>query len=298
MKMQTRRIESEVLTQNLPIPVQIDRVAKIRGWFRPPDNSIYFPVLQDYLSGAIDLQETLHKITAPLDKARQRDKMYDAWGDLWYSIIHSARRIPCSDENAFGKMISLMKALSAEPGYEQFPQLGMYSREACNDCPGAAAGWTAPESSAWASYNCLLARLDQEGLFQSSSSFGLWALRDALEQNWKDSSEDEPNPGSRIQKYEATVPAAAAWVMYAGKNLWEQKEGVDPKLKKKEVKLEDLANLQDGEKLWPGATQFSKERWAFWKARFGEIAGMDEIGEETRKVAKEAASAMEKLQNN
>jgi hypothetical protein len=294
-KKQTHQIESEVLPQNLPLPIQIDKVAKIRGWFRPPDNSIYFPILQAYLDGEDGLQETLQKITAPLDNARKRDRKYDQWGDLWYSVIHSARRIPCSEDQNIEKVVSLMKKLSGEPGYGRFPQLGMYAREVWNDAPGTGAGWTAPESSAWASYNHFLARLDQEGLFESLSSFGLWTLGDALERKWTDSSEDETNPGTRAQKYNATVPAAAAWVKVAGKKLYEQKEDEDPKLKKKDAKLEDL---KDGEKLWPGAARFSRERWTFWKNRFGEIAGMEAVEEETRKVARGAAEAMEKVENS
>jgi len=295
MKKQTHQIESEVLTQNLPLPVQIDKVAKIRGWFRPPDNSVYFPIIQAYLDGEIDLPATLQKMTAPLDNARQCDKHYDAWGDLWYSVIHSSKRIPCHEEQNVDILISLVEALSKEPGYEQLPQLGMYSREAYNDSPGAGAGWTAPESSAWASYNHFLAQLDQKGLFESLSSYGLWALRGALERNWTDSSEDEPNPGTKIQKYDATVPAAVVWIKVAGKKMYEQKEDADPKLKKKDVKLEDL---KDGDKLWPGAAKFSRERWMFWKERFGEIGGMAAIGGEAREMANEAVEAMQKVENS
>ena len=294
-KQQTQRIEDDILTQSLPLPVQIDEVAKIRGWFRPPNDSLYYPLIQSYLDGKTSLQDTLQELTAPLDKARQRDKMYDAWGDVWYSFIHSAKRIPVHDEQNFDKLLSLLKALSEDPQYKQFPKLGMYSREAYNDSPGVGAGWTPPENSAWASYNSFLARLDQEGLFESASSFGLWALRDALERNWADSSEDDVNPGTKTQKYDATTPAAAAWVTTTGKKLYGQEEDVDPKLKKKDVALRDL---DEGGKMWPGAARFSKERWTFWKARFGEIAGMEEIGEATRKVAREAAEAMEKVESN
>jgi hypothetical protein len=293
---QNSKIEAEVLTQNLPLPSQIDKVAKIRGWFRPSDNSIYYPLVQAYLDGKTGLQDTLRKVTAPLDEAKQRDKMYDRWGDLWYSIIHSAKRISYRDEQTFNKLVSFMAALSKESGFEDFPNLGMYSREAWNDAPGAGAGWTAPEISAWTSYNYLLARLDVDGLFNSLSSYGLWALRGALEQNFVEDDDGEAsNPATRVVKLNANVPTAVVWVLVAGKKMYAQEEDADPKSKKKGVRLEELGQ---GQYMWPYSAKFSKERWTFWRARFDDIVNVEKIADETRRVAKEAIDAMDKIEKN
>jgi hypothetical protein len=293
---QNSKIEAEVLSQNLPLPVQVDKIAKIRGWFRPPEDSIYYPLIQAYLDGTTDLQDTLNKVTAPLDEARQRDKMYDRWGDLWYSVIHSAKRISFREETQFDKLISFMAAMSKESGFEGFPNLGMYSREAWNDAPGAGAGWTVPEINAWTSYNYLLARLDVDGLFNSLSSYGLWALRGALEQNFVDDDEEEAsNPATRMKKLDANVPTAGVWILVAGKKMYGQEEDDDPKSKKIEVSFEELEERQY---MWPYSAKFSKERWGFWRARFGDIADMEEVADETRRVAKETIDAMGKIEKH
>ncbi|KAF2689368.1 hypothetical protein K458DRAFT_439719 [Lentithecium fluviatile CBS 122367] len=301
---QTHKIEQEVISQNLPLNVQIDKVAKIRGWFRPRDDSKWFPIIRAYLNGETDLDETLRKVTAPIDEAINADTLNDGfpWDDLWYSVIHSAKRISYRDEAAFGNLIALMKAFkerdvpakeNGEPAYEGLPEFGLYSREAFNDSPGGGAGYTAPEVSAWASCNYFLARLTQDGLFDSSL-FAFWTLSEALEQNITDSGEEDDMAATMVQKIDAFVPAAAVWVIGAGKALYEQKEDNHPKHGKKATMLEDL---KDHESMWPRSARFSRERWAFWKQRFGEIAAMETIGEETRKVANEAVRAMEKIED-
>jgi hypothetical protein len=302
---QTHRIEQEVLGHNLPPPIQIDKVAKIRGWFRPPDNSIWYPHIQAYLGGKADLDETLHKITTPIDEAIATNKLNKDidWSDLWYSVIHSAKRLSFRDEDSFEKLVSLMKSFkernvpaqqSGEPAYQGFPDLSMFSREAFNDSPGAGAGYTAPERSAWTSYNYFLARLTQEMLFDSSL-FAIWTLNEALERNYSDNDENRHKPATRVEKFDAFVPAAAAWILGAGKALYEKDEDVDPKHARKETKLEDL---KEGERLWPASARFSKERWAFWKSRFDQFSGMEEVEEETRKVASEAVETMETIERS
>jgi hypothetical protein len=293
---QTHQISQEVLNQDLPLAIQIDKIAEIRKWFRPRDDSIWYPQIQAYLNGKTDLDETLRKIKEPIDEAISSNKLNDdfPWSDLWYSIFHSAKRLSFRDEASFEKLTSLMKAFqnNGQRAYEGFPELGMSSREAFNDSPGAGAGYSAPERSAWTSYNYLLARLTQEELLDNSL-FAVWALAQALEVNISDSKQGEPMPGTKAQKVDALVPAAAVWVIGAGKALYGKEEDKDPKHGKKECKVEDL---KDGERLWPASARFSKERWAFWKSRFGEFSGVEEAEEETRKVAGEAVEAMKKAE--
>ena len=77
---------------------QIDRIAQIRGWFRPKDDSAHYRIIQDYLSENIDSNEVATKLFGPIDEKITASKLDDVdFLDLWYSIIHSAKRITFRD---------------------------------------------------------------------------------------------------------------------------------------------------------------------------------------------------------
>lgn len=299
----TRKIEMEVLAQDLPLPVQIDKVAAIRGWFRPRETSAWYAAIQSYLGGKISLDETLHKVAEPIDQAIESDHYNQdfPWTDLWYSVIHSAKRIPHQDTESFDRLVQFLPAFkhrrvavlrtTGEPAYRGLVDWGLCAREAFNDQPDPAVGCTRPEISAWTSFNYFLARLTQESL-EDMSLFGLWALRDGLETMHADGGDDGRCPVTSAQKLDAFVPASAMWVMGAGKALHDKEEDDDPKHRKKHANFDDL---KAGETMWPNSARFSGARWAFWKTRFENIAGMGEVDEQVRTLAREAARAMEAL---
>lgn len=295
---QDRKIE-ELLPTIQDEPTQIDEIAKVRGWFRPQQDSTFYPIIQHFLSGQKEISETINKITAPIDEVITAGKSADVnWLDLWYSFIHSAKRISFRDSDSHAKLIDLYKAFrahadSSEAKSKYATTLNyIAAREAYNDAPGVGAGWFEAEAHAWANLNYFYARLTADGL-DNMWTYVIYSMREALEEAKED---DDPKefvrrgPVTAAQKYDASVPAAAVWVFALGKKLYENVEDLTPKDKK-------YGNPAKPGELWEGGKpEFSKARWAFWKKRFGEIANVEGVKQETRAVAKEAVGAMEKAE--
>ena len=71
-----------------------------------------------------------------------------------------------------------------------------------------------------------------------------------------------------MDKYNASVLSAAVWIFAVGRQVYEREEDLTP------------ASPGKGKSLWNDSAEFSKKRWTFWKSRFGEVAGMEELTEE------------------
>ncbi|KAJ6137196.1 hypothetical protein N7471_003682 [Penicillium samsonianum] len=108
------------------------------------------------------------------------------------------------------------------------------------------------------------------------SWFALITLREALE---------KPADQSSARNLEALIPAAATWISILGADIYQWNEGFDGALGK-------------GGPLWKGQHGFCKERWLFWKERFGELAVTEvEIGDEVRTAARDAKRSMEEIES-
>lgn len=114
-------------------------------------------------------------------------------------------------------------------------------------------------------------------------TFGLWALRSALETPL-------PEVNSELDPPDAFIPAAAAWVTIAGAKLYQLDEefeygGVhgDPGV---------------GGPLWNDGHGFCKERWRFWRRRFGELYSSSDLSDDLRSIAKQAADRMQGIEND
>ena len=113
------------------------------------------------------------------------------------------------------------------------------------------------------------------------SWFALVVLREAL----------EVSPSRRIAgtSLDADVLSAAEWVKILGVEIYQWEEQFEDR----------LGRERD---LWKGPPVygFSKERWAFWRQRFGEVARMEEgrLGEGARTAAKEAERIMMEIEND
>ena len=106
-------------------------------------------------------------------------------------------------------------------------------------------------------------------------NFGLWSLRDALEEEYED--------GSALDGY---IPAAAQWIFYAGSLLYACED---------EIVSDPIGgDPYRGGDLWTGKHGFCKERWQFWKVRFEWAAGSD-LQLETKRIAREAVDVMNKI---
>jgi hypothetical protein len=282
----TKEIE-KMLSNTDDEPTQIDRIAEIRGWFSPPKDGIFYPAVLEYMSNTTDLEATVAKITKPIDEALVQGSDEDQLDNVWYPVIQVARRTTYNDADGHSKLMDLVKALKAHPEpssaqegstYERLSGLSLAAREAYNDMPRHEIGSVSQEIHAWTNFNYFLARLTDDGVF-TAYMYVIWSMRQALEMT------PEPLPWW----YDAHVPAAAVWALALGKKLQQREEDLTPT-------NPNQGDPARGGDLWSGGPVFSKERWAFWKKRFGEVVGQEGIGEETKSIAKQAVEAMQKAE--
>lgn len=131
--------------------------------------------------------------------------------------------------------------------------------------------------------------------------YAIWALRSALEDepwNWSPPHFTEEFDDDIIARllYKRTIYTldgftipAAQWIIHAGHLIFNCEEEYD------ESGSSDPAKGGD---LWNGKHGFCRERWGFWKERFGWIQTRDELEDDTRAVAKIAVDAMEKVEKD
>lgn len=85
-----------------------------------------------------------------------------------------------------------------------------------------------------------------------------------------------------IRTLDGWVPAAAQWIIYCGKEIYDKEEswGGEWRIKTK----------------WIGKEGWSKERWAFWKQRFQWVGTVTALNRSTRKLAKEMVGRMNMIE--
>lgn len=118
--------------------------------------------------------------------------------------------------------------------------------------------------------------------------YGLWTLRDALESEFPDglSAYD-------IQFLDVVVPAAAQWMLHAGKAIFNSGDEVQEDEIQPSHGLDSLAIV----KLWKGKPGFCKERWTLWKKRFEWAHSVGELNGVSRGLAWQAKKAMEEIES-
>ena len=307
---------------NLPtFPEQVDAFAELRGYFRPePDSNSYASVTQ-YMAGSLSLSEAVNRIAEPIElawttgdhdpkffksesgKEPQFSSTEGYLWDLWYSVLHTAKRTPWTDNAAHEKLLNLVKALKERPDPERDSMLqgqdwaydwvlgsdalwsnllllGPSSRESQNDSPGCGAGFQVPEQQAFANVNSFWARMTRDEV-RGFWIYAIWALRGALEEKY---------PEVEKWRWDAWVPTAAMWVLILREKLWDKEEDLTPK-------NEWEGNPAKPGSLWKeGKSEFSKKRWGFWKQRFGEVACDEGLAAETRRIAGMTAMVMEDVE--
>jgi hypothetical protein len=219
--------------------------------------------------------------------------------DLWYSIIHSARRKSFHEAEDDGKRNAHFHAKVADlvaafrehkiKHHEEYDyiysslfDLGMACREVNNDEPDSNA--TGVEIDAWANVNFFWARLTEKGLLDLSL-YAIWRMRTALEEEQQDDAE-----GTAAQKYDVYIPAAASWIFGLGRALYTKEKDLTPTDRKQ-------GNPAKGGELWKGKAVFSKERWALWKERLGVISKLDSVSDKTKNISRDALEAMERAES-
>lgn len=118
--------------------------------------------------------------------------------------------------------------------------------------------------------------------------YGLWTLRDALE------SESSHVPSSYdIQILDVVVPAAAQWVLHAGKIIFRSNDEVQ----EDEIQPSHGLNTPATVNLWKGKPGFCKGRWTLWKTRFEWVHSVEELNIVSRGLARQAKKAMEEIES-
>lgn len=280
--------------------MKIDQIAKVRGWFRPEEDSAYYPIVQQYLQGNLDLDTATSKLFKPIDQKIIDQKLDDVnFVDLWYSIIHSAKKVSFHQVETDGKcnahshakVVDLVAAFREHKIkdheehnyiYSDLYDLGMACREANNDQPDPNA--TEVEIEAWANVNFFWARVTEKGLLDLSL-YAIWRMRTALEEDIQDDVE-----GTVAQKYDVYVPAAASWIFGLGRALYTKEEDLTPPDRKQ-------GNPAKGGDLWKGKAEFSKDRWSLWKERLGVISKLDSVSDKTKNISRDALEAMERAES-
>jgi hypothetical protein len=259
---------------------KIDAVAKIRGWFAADTKLIdqymagsitvgeliemlAVPIERTYSSADYGTQYYKQEISARQQrKFHDPEKALELWGpeedfpkpvdtnipstelrlwDLYYGILHAAKRIPWNDHEQQEKLLEIIRGLKTRPepprpvpmtiplqrawiwesGYlwSNLNMLGAAVSEIVNDSPGCASAWTSLEQRAWVNVSSFLARVTRDGLFDLRN-VGVSALRDATEANM----EEHPNLhhiAPAHVKLEHHVTEASVWLILAGDRLLE-----------------------------------------------------------------------------
>ncbi len=121
--------------------------------------------------------------------------------------------------------------------------------------------------------NKLAALLTRSGatLFSSFDLFAIWTMRSALE-----------TPA--YKDLDAFIPAAAAWITVLGSEMysWDREFPYGDK----------HGDPGKGGELWEGQYGPCRERWQFWRRRFGDLSMSDRLTNDLRGIAKDAEAQM------
>jgi hypothetical protein len=226
--------------------------------------------------------------------------------NIWYSILHAAKRIVWYDESQQEKLVALVQLLKSRPDppppspmtiplkrdwiwgsgtvWSELLLLGPSVREAWNDSCGYGAGWTKPEQHAWINANAFVARLTVSGT-ASLGQYGIWALSE-LESSGQVRGLHKEAPASVILGVNLTV--ASVWVEIAGLWMYEHrnKDGSNTDAASAEVDFSSVSGKQP---------QFrddaaSVARWSFWRRRFEQESKNWALASEARERSARAAA--------
>ena len=148
--------------------------------------------------------------------------------------------------------------------------------------------------SQWLNINAFAARITAGSCAAEFSLFGLWSLREALEEEplqddaW--SRWAEADPDKILSKLDGSVPTAAQWIFHAGRALFTCEDQIEPS--------PNRGNPMKGGALWGGKSGFCRERWDLWKKRFEWVQGVTTLEASTKEAAKKAVEAMEQIEKD
>ncbi|KAI4724751.1 hypothetical protein E4T49_07488 [Aureobasidium sp. EXF-10728] len=230
-------------------------------------------ILSSHLANPEKTDATLEQLTACAESSLSNDKLESHLRELWTSILHLSSQQPHSSKQQ-DSLVKLLQALITDAPslkdtngkevevdgskvWQGLPLLGQQAREC----------WNFPDDKevdkkimdAWVNVNAFVARLTAAAINEHGgerpgfnaldySLYGIWSLRSALEE------ELENLPGKTT--VDASVGAAAVWILYAGrtlKGLSDSDKTYSGKVARPGFKCKDQG--------WRG---YNKERWQHW----------------------------------
>jgi hypothetical protein len=230
---------------------------------------------------------------------------------LWLGLDHASKKTPWTgdDSGRMLKLVQLVQALkrrsnpplpeAATPAlrnnwvwrsgklWSDLTLLGPSMRESWNDAPGGTMGFTEVEVKAWERENAFVAHLTATGT-ACYLSYGLWAMRDALEGGIAQIRQLRWTPEMKKKLFEVTLGVVVVWMSIAGKDIF--KSGI-------ETTVEPAALVDSGVmSMGRTSTEISDTRWSFWKKRLAQFACDKKISALSRSHAVRAGEEMQRLE--
>lgn len=240
--------------------------------------------------------------------------------NLWYGVLHAAKRISYKDEARHDKLLNLVRLLKARPDpplpepmtiplkrewiwesgtlWSELVMLGPSIAEVSNDVCGCGAGWQWPEQRAWQNLSFFWASLTGSGIYDVRIH-GVTAIVDAIDES--------PSPGyARVgvpppaELLSHAVTVASLWAIHAGEQVFSE----FPKVRDaRDIEVVDrILHQRDKELPWlRSRSKFkNRARWEtarreFARRRFEYESQNEELSLEVRELAAKAAKAMEPL---
>lgn len=98
----------------------------------------------------------------------------------------------------------------------------------------------------------------------------------------------QTGPDELKSRLDGLVPAAAQWIFYAGRALFECKDQIEP----------GGSDPMKGGALWSGRSGFFRERWDLWKKRFEWVQAVERVTASTKEMAKQAVESMSEIEGD
>lgn len=252
-------------------------------------------------------------VTEPSPETKELPTTEGQLWELWYSILHAAKRIPWTNTAGQEKLLDLVKALKSRPDppppspmpvalksdwiwslgvlWSSLLMLGPSARETWNDGCGCGAGWTLPEQHAWINVNAFVARLTTSET-SDFSLYGLWALRDALEDKYDARGQHQTTTVPIMRELLLTV--AAVWIDVAGRWMYERRiTGEHDDVAGPDLDL----SLREKTLPWYGEEGVSTSRWRFWKRRLEQEVGDGGMSPESGELVSRATSLISSFED-
>jgi hypothetical protein len=224
---------------------QVDELAKARQWKRPRlAGWSTIPVLDAYLSGNLTAEEAVDQLATPIEQAWAQELKRPAVNpddttidtqsgvmDLWFGVIHAAKKITWDDETDQGQqaLLHLLQTFKNRPDpnitealfpkraddwlyswtggklWSELSMIGMALRESLGDGPHWSDRCTEPEIQAYLNFTAFTARMTVTGV-RDVWTYAMYAMTASTE-----SSTHAPSH-ARPERRQAGLPSCSCMV--------------------------------------------------------------------------------------